>query len=340
MQPTIAQILEQRRYDQTVTPPAEQVVFTIEGKTIGTLQNFVCISGLPKAGKSTFSGAAVASAFGPGDMFGIKLQLPAERRRIAYFDTEQSDYDFHKHMTRIKNFAGLNGLPAWFDAFKCREDNSATIRQLVETYLQQNKDCSVLIADGFLDLLANFNDEMQSKDLIDWLKRITKQANILLVGVLHLGKKDGHTLGHLGSMVDRYCQSLLKVEKDKEAGVYTLSAEMLRSAADDINPISLQNISGQWQQAHVPKKEEKQQAKIVTIDLHKIHLQQIFTHVNSMDYKTLTTAIGEQYACGTNKAKQIVTDLKTKNLIRKNSNDLYEQTTTNNDGGGRFFVEK
>lgn len=337
-QPTIAEILEARRYDQSLTPPADQVIFSIDGKTIGSLQSFIGLSGLPKAGKSKFVVGAVASAFMPGDVFGMNITLPENKRRIGYFDTEQTDYEFHKHMVLLKNFAGLNGLPGWFDAFKCREDGPERIKELVQTYLQKFPDCGVLVLDGFLDCLNDFNDVAESKAFINWLKLITKQANILLIGVLHLGKKDGHTLGHLGSMVDRYCQSLLKVEKDKEQGIYTMSAEMLRSAADDITPISLMNVGGQWQQTHAAPKETKQAAKVITIDLHKIRLQQIFQHTNSMDYKTLLAAVVEDYGIGTNAGKKMINELKDKNLIRKNSNGLYEKIAT--DTGGRFFVEK
>lgn len=40
-------LLAARKYDATKIPSAEQVVLTIQGKVIGTLENYVVYSGLP-----------------------------------------------------------------------------------------------------------------------------------------------------------------------------------------------------------------------------------------------------------------------------------------------------
>jgi len=87
----------------------------------------------------------------------------------------------------------------------------------------------------------------KSRELVDWLKWITAEYNILLIGVIHLGKKDNHTLGHFGSMIDRYAQSVLEVDKNKEYSVYTLKPKYLRSSAD-FTPQSIQ-FNGQYYSA-------------------------------------------------------------------------------------------
>ena len=73
-----------------------------------------------------------------------------------------------------------------------------------------------------LDLIHNFNDEVESKMLIEWLKFLTNEYNVLIIGVVHLGKRDNHTLGHFGSMVDRYAQSVVEVVKDKENDIFRI----------------------------------------------------------------------------------------------------------------------
>jgi hypothetical protein len=94
---TLEEKLALRKYKPDFIPPPSQVIFTIDDKPIGTIQNFIVFSGLPKAGKSTFLAAAIASAFQPGDVFGMKVHFPEGRRKIAYFDTESSDFDFYRH---------------------------------------------------------------------------------------------------------------------------------------------------------------------------------------------------------------------------------------------------
>lgn len=262
----LRQELVKRRYDPTQRPKAEQVIFTINGKVIATLENYIVWSGAPKSLKSGYLGAAVASAFVPAfsSIFGMKITLPENRQRIGYFDTEMSSFDFYRQMDRIKNFADKQNLPDTFDAFTCREDMPGKIRKLIESYLIDHPDCSLLVIDGLLDLCLNYNDEKESKLVVLWLKRITRQYNILIMTVIHLGKGHGETLGHLGSNTDRWAQSTLLVERNREAQQFVLKPKFLRSS-DDFDPIALMNFNGRFQQVPyepsetitIPKKPKK-----------------------------------------------------------------------------------
>ena len=245
----LRQELVSRRYDPLQRPKAEQVIFTINSKVIGTLQNYIVWSGAPKSLKSGFLGAATASALVPAfsSIFGMKISLPEDRKRIGYFDTEMSSFDFYRQIDRIKDFADKENLPDTFDAFTCREDMPGKIRKLIEGYLTDHPDCSILIVDGLLDLCLNYNDEKESRLLTNWMKRITKQYNILLMTVIHLGKGHGETLGHLGSNTDRWAQSTLLVERNKEAQQFVLKPKFLRSS-DDFEPVALMNFNGRFQQ--------------------------------------------------------------------------------------------
>ena len=149
---TVTELLAKRKYNPNYIPNKENIVFTIGGKHVGSLQNFVTLSGLPKAGKSTFVAGAIASAFVPYEVFSMKLHLPVDRRKICYLDTESSDYDFFRQIGKIKGFCELPILPDWFNAYQVREDGSGLIRKMIETYLTENADCSVIIIDGLLDL--------------------------------------------------------------------------------------------------------------------------------------------------------------------------------------------
>ena len=42
----------------------------------------------------------------------------------------------------------------------------------------------------------------------------------MLIGVVHTGKKDNNTIGHFGSMIDRYAQSVIEIIKDKENNIF------------------------------------------------------------------------------------------------------------------------
>lgn len=253
----LLQQLSQRKYNPDYIPPPDHKLFTIKNKIVGTLQNFCVFSGLPKTGKSTFLSALIASSLHPFDFFQMKINFPENRKKLCYIDTESSSYDFFRQMERIKKFIGLNRMPENLDAFQVREDNHITIMQYIELYLSENADCCVLLIDGLLDLISNFNDETESKALIQWIKRITKQYNCLIITVIHLGKKDNQTLGHLGSMADRYAQSTLLIEKDKEQQCFTLSSKFMRSD-EDFDPITIKYINGSYVEYYLQKSSEQE----------------------------------------------------------------------------------
>ena len=238
-----------RKYNPDKPPPPEQVILTIQEKVIGTIENYVVFSGQAKAGKSTFLTACIASAFVPKfqDVFGMKIKPIPGRETVCFFDTESSTYDFHRVINRIKHFAYSENLPASFDAYSLREDNPKAIRTMIRYYLENNPQCSVLIIDGFLDLVMNYNDEVETRRLTNWLKKLTKKYQILIIGVLHLAKGTGNTLGHLGSNTDRWAQSTLIIEKEETTKQIVLKPKLLRSA-DTFNPIALMSFQGNWSQ--------------------------------------------------------------------------------------------
>jgi hypothetical protein len=241
--------LNSRKFRNGYKPPEENVIFSIQGKNIGTSQSFVCFQGLPKAGKSTFITSAIASAFTHWDIFGMKINFPKDRKRICYIDTESSDFDYYRVLERIRSQIICDPLPHNFDSFLFREDSPQDIQSMIEIYLQENKDCSVLVIDGILDLIADFNSVEQSFYLVQWLKKITKQHDLLILCVLHLGKKDQNSIGHIGSYLDRKSQSVLKIEKNKDKKTLDLIPTFLRST-DDFDPISIQYTGGNWHQVN------------------------------------------------------------------------------------------
>lgn len=304
------ELLSQRKYDPGYLPPDDIVLFKIQDKTIGTLQNFCVLSGLPKTCKSTFISAIIGSAISQTTIFDCEVKLPGERNTIAYFDTESSDHDFYRQVQRIKTFAETD-IPANLLLYQVREDSPGTIRNMIEFLLKENSSISFLIIDGLLDLCLNYNDETETRLLVNWLKRITKTYNILILSVLHLGKKDEQTLGHLGSNTDRWAQSTLKLTKNKETQVYTLEAKFLRSA-EDFSPVNIKNFNGTWQQIY--EDQSTQDHKLS----HTEKIAIIHTAIKKpLTYKELVENIQAVTGRGTNYAKKLIKELLFDKLIEK-----------------------
>ena len=275
-----------------------------------------------KAGKSTFICAMISSVFNTYDIFTMKLQSPPGRQRICLIDTESSDYDFYNTINKIKGFSQLNELPPFFDAFQVREDSSVIIIQMIERYLQLNIDCSIIIIDGLLDLINNLNDERESSLLTKYLKRITKQYNILLISVLHQSKSNLATTGHIGSACDRFAQSTLDITKDKEKNTYVLSSRFMRSDSD-FEPVTLMNFQGVFQQVETEQEKAAPGKKATDLDEmdSKRLLQQIVTI--PMSYANISSEIIERTATSKAFAKNLIKIWISKGYIAKDNKNNY-----------------
>ena len=316
-----------RSYLRNHVPAEEQILLKIGGNNIGSLQNYVIISGLPKSGKSTFTTSIVASSFNTYDIFDIKLQTLPERRKVCYIDTESSEHDFYSHMNRIKNIAKLNSLPETFDAFNLRKDDPPKIKNMINAYLENNAQCSVIIIDGLLDLCMNYNDEVECRKVVNWLKHITTVYNLLVIGILHTGKRDGQTLGHLGSNTDRWAQSTLEVKKDAD-GCFELTPRFLRSSKD-FYPIKIKYDEFEMEYSRVGdftkiKKEVRETDfnKYRDID-HTNLLNKVFDQKKEYHYEDLIKIICKFDKRGINSTKSYIKLLKDKNYLDKTENNLY-----------------
>lgn len=314
--------LQQRKYDPNKPPPPEQIVFLIESKNIGTLQNFVTITGMQKSGKTTFMSAMIAAGLTNTEQLGMRLRLPENKRKVAYFDTEQGDYDFYKTMDRVKSFCQVDKLPPNFDSYNLREDEPHEMVWMIEKYLQLNSDCGLLVVDGILDLIESYNDEAESKRLINTVKRITKVHNLLALLTLHKGKTTSNTLGHLGSMADRAAQSVLMVEKVKERNTFLLKSDYLRSA-DDFTPIEIffEKNDHTWKQTIYNPEQDTKVKKMqmkpheYNRDSHAQMVTKLFSFQELVMYDKLVQDIIELYAVGRTWARECVKHLVKEQLI-------------------------
>jgi hypothetical protein len=316
------ELIQLRKYNPEYTPAEEQIILQIQNQNIGSIQNFVVLSGLPKSGKSTFTTSIMASSITKQSIWGIQLIPIKDRPKICWFDTESSEYDWYRHVERMKQISNVENIPTFFDMFNTRKDSPEDTKKMIESYLFHNSDCSVVIVDGLLDLCMNYNDEVECRLLVNWLKRITTVYNILFITILHVGKKDGNTLGHLGSNTDRWAQSTLEVKKDADA-TYELSPRFLRSSAGFENiKIRYDMSEGKYVCDNVPVVRKNSFEEFELYELNNF-VDLLFKSVKNYTYDNLIKQIGLLESRGINYSKQYAKFLKEKNFIDKNQNNTY-----------------
>lgn len=227
---TLSEILRSKKFDGTQEVEPDKILLSIGNSIIGTAGNFITFSGLPKAGKSTFISAIIASATANKEIFTFRAFC--WEKKVVVFDTEQTNFDFSRTIKRVKKLARKSDIFENLDCYLLRENNAFEILHLINQYLKENKNnVSIVIIDGILDCLNSFNDEAESKKLIRILKRWASLYECLIITVLHTSKQSGNTLGHYGSMSDRYSQSTLSIEKTKN-GSFICQPKLLRSSGD------------------------------------------------------------------------------------------------------------
>lgn len=220
-------------------PVTQEVIFKIQDKIILTYGSLMILTGKPKARKTTFLHAFIASAVTYDNIWSITTSLKPDKNLVVLLDTEQSMFDLHQSLGRLENTINkkLSSISN-FKAYSARSLNVDEIISLITRICEINNNIGLICIDGLLDLVYDINDVREAKAAIHYLKTLSDTYQVGIVGILHQNKGTNFSLGHLGSFASRHAQSELSIEKN-DSGTSTLSSTFLRSA-DDIKPIEIQ----------------------------------------------------------------------------------------------------
>jgi archaellum biogenesis ATPase FlaH len=258
--------LSSRIFDQSKKVKYPEPIINIQGKTILTAGNYITISGKPKAGKSAFISGIIAAALTKENKLGINVNMPSNAPNLIHLDTEQGEYEYYQSMTMIKKLAGIETLPNNFISYRLRGCKAEQIREALQHVCSIDNN-GLIIIDGLLDTIIDFNDISECRMITDILRDITEQKKIGIICIIHQSKGNNFTIGHLGSFADRYSQSVLEVVRNTDDQISSLKPVYLRSAGnfDQIN-IDFDINNHIWQlHKHTPH-EQKSNGKALTDD--------------------------------------------------------------------------
>jgi len=214
--------------DQYITPPE---VIHINESTISTLGNFSASTGKGKSKKTFNVCAIVASALTGRRILNYEANFPESKRKVLYFDTEQSSYHCHKVLERINKLAGFSpkqdcGL---IEFVMLREFSPTERKQIIDYALMQRHDVGLVIIDGLRDLLFDINSSTEAGEVIGLLMRWTSQHNIHIHTVLHLNKGDDNVRGHIGTELNHKAETILQITKNENDGsISEVHASLIR----------------------------------------------------------------------------------------------------------------
>ena len=156
--------------DEFTLPP---IILQVDDAIIGTLGNFSASTGKAKAKKTFNVSAIVASALINGQVLEYRASLPEGKRKILYFDTEQSPFHCKKVLQRILKLAGLplDRQPENLIFSHLREIANPAVRcEIIRKAIYSIEEVGLVIIDGIRDLMLDINGAL----VIDYTRKVIR----------------------------------------------------------------------------------------------------------------------------------------------------------------------
>ena len=236
----IAQFIEESRVqltDNIPKPPACLSFFAGNDKRIvGTLGNFIVVSGKAKSGKTYLTSCIAASWLADNFIIDTILgELPEGRKVLLYIDTEQGKYHVHVVMKRIQALTGLAELPTLL-VFSLRPYATKERLDIIRKLIYSTDGLGAVIIDGIRDTVFSINDEIEATERTTDLLQWTQQQDICLVTIIHENKGDRNLRGHLGAELTNRAETVISVTKNKAECMSEVNPEYCRNR--DFEPFS------------------------------------------------------------------------------------------------------
>ena len=199
-------------------PPIPPQILWVGDCTIATFGNFSASTGKAKSKKTFNITAMVAAAVNNSTVLKYRASLPNGKRKILYFDTEQSRFHCHNVIERIYRLAGLSLTKEdkRIKFYGLREFTPTLRIALIDYALRTFEDVGLVIIDGLRDLMYDINNAKESTDVMTMLMAWTSKYNLHIHCVLHLNKNDNNTRGHIGTELENKAETVLIISKNKQ----------------------------------------------------------------------------------------------------------------------------
>ncbi len=293
--------LSNYKIDLTNPVPDPHPLLSLNGVMFASPANLNVIKGGAKSAKSFLVSIIVAVFISGRTILGIKA-IPIEgKTKVVILDTEQSISHVHKLVRRIMRLAGLpmdKNNPN-LDVYHLKEMDTQQRFDALRTVVTDPQ-AGIIILDGAVDIIFDFNDIRESTEVRDELMQLVSVNQIALFNIIHTNKRDANSRGHFGAMLEQKSETTLQLSKEKD--IFTVSGAYTRNAPlDDIQFI----IDGEGMPQQLDVKQDKQEAgkQIIindfrfTLSGHKLmeygELVTAYAEVSGKSYATAKRHIGQ-----------------------------------------------
>lgn len=283
-------------------PPVPPQILWVGDCTIATFGNFSASTGKAKSKKTFNITAMVAAAVNNSTVLKYRASLPDGKRKILYFDTEQSRFHCHNVIERIYHLAGLSLTKEdkRIKFYGLREFTPTLRIALIDYALRTFEGVGLVIIDGLRDLMYDINNAKESTDVMTMLMAWTSKYNLHIHCVLHLNKNDNNTRGHIGTELENKAETVLIISKNKqdsnisEVRPMHMRDKEFSSWAFHIDDNSLPVLDDGYHITVVKPKDKPLTS--LPDDLHAKVLRTVFEGESPQRYLELVKAISQAYA--------------------------------------------
>jgi archaellum biogenesis ATPase FlaH len=301
-------------------------VVKMHGIPVCTRKNLTLLSGASKAGKTAITSVLCAGAiqgYGVDGSASIDVAENADEKAVIHIDTEQSRYHHQCNLNSILKRAKLPREPHYYQSYNIRELALGQYIIFLDSLLEKAREIHggvhLVVIDGIADFIVSVNDEVESNGIVSYFEKLAIKYDTPIVLVLHVNPGTEKERGHLGSQLQRKCESVLSIKKEGDTSV--LEAKFLRSGASgQFSPIYYQYDSNKGYHAFMDACEvETKQAALAEL------ARQVFVHAAT--YATVIKKIEDTDRCSTTTAKRKLKDMMTGGFVEKQEieNSVYYQ---------------
>jgi hypothetical protein len=188
----------------------------------GTFGNISMIKGEEKARKSWLKSLLLGCCF-DGNSVNYSSDVKGHNLKDKYIidlDTEQDAYYSRLGADRICKMYGTPQSPVIPDnyiAINLREHNAKIRRDYLKWLFMESEyrnKLGVVSIDGYVDMLDNFNDLVESTEFTQSLMKYSTLSKAHITGVLHLNPGQDKARGHLGTILQQKCETVVIIKDE------------------------------------------------------------------------------------------------------------------------------
>ena len=190
----------------------------------GTAGNISMIKGEEKARKSFLKSLLLGCSFGGrSNLYTNSIDILGHNLKDKYIfdvDTEQDEYDSWLNAIRIPKLVGIK--PDNYIPVRLREKTPNERMQYLEYLFMESEyrnNLGLVSIDGYVDLINDFNSQIESSELTQKLMKWSSISKCHITGVLHLNPNSDKARGHLGTILQQKCETVVIIA---DKGDYSL----------------------------------------------------------------------------------------------------------------------